>query len=267
MLRFLRKVVFFYRQTPALSLGLPLLLASCLRPGVAIGQESRANTGAALLVRIGYGAEIPGGDLADRFGQSFSPNLGIDYLTEKQNWIIGFEGQFIFGNEVKQDVLAGLRTEAGFIIGNDQLPADIQLRQRGFYLGGHIGKLFGLSSRNPRSALRITLGIGFLEHRIRIQEDPNRTVIQLTGDYEKGYDQLSNGLALQQFIGYQYQSLNGRINFYAGFECTQGFTAPRRSFDFASKRSNEEVTFDLLYGLRVGWILPFYFGEGREIYY
>src|SRR5690606_10623621 len=125
--------------------------------------------------------------------------------------------------KVKEDVLAGIRGPDGLLISNDRSVADIQLRERGFYVGGHLGKLFRLSDFNPKTGIRLTVGAGVLQHQIRLQEEVNVSVSAISGDYKKGYDRLSNGLALNQFIGYQHFSLNRRINFYAGFEFTQAF--------------------------------------------
>lgn len=235
--------------------------------GPAWGQAEPVNRDKALLFRLGYAYQIPGGDLADRFGANFNLGAGLDFLSKKKHWIIGLEGQFLFGNEVKTDVLAGLRTPEGLIYGNDRSPADIQLRERGIYLGAMAGKLLPLSEANPRSALRITLGAGLLQHQIRIQDDPLRTVPQLAGEYRKGYDRLTNGLALQQFLGYQLLDNKGQINFYAGLELSESFTRSRRTVNFDTGLADTQQRLDLLLGLRVGWILPFYLKRAEEIYY
>ncbi len=234
-------------------------------PRPALQQEEPASP-SALLFSLSYAFQLPGGDLADRFGSSFSLGSGLEYLSAS-NWIAGINGQYFFGSEVEADVLAPLRTPEGFIYGNDKSVADIQLRQRGFYIGALVGKLLPLSPANPRSGLRLTLGGGLLQHRIRIQEDPLSVVPQLTGDYRQGYDRLSDGFSLQQFIGYQLLSPDGLLNFYAGIELTQAFTRNRRPFNFDTREAETGRRTDLLFGLRLGWILPFYLRKANEIYY
>ena len=244
------------------------LLHSSLQAQTLFDMPGRRNIGNALMLQLGYGAQLPGGDLAARFGNSFSPEVGLSYLLDNGNWIVGTHWQYFFGSTVKEDVLQGLRTAEGIIIGNDRAPAEIGLRQRGFYAGLHLGKVIALSPVNPRSGLRIQLGAGLLQHKIRVQKDPLRAVPQTAGDYAKGYDRLSNGLALQQFIGYHIMSNDGRINFYGGFEFSQAFTRNRRDFDFATLQVDQAERFDTLWGLRVGWILPFYLGKSAsEIFY
>lgn len=226
------------------------------------------NEGSAVLLGVSYGGHLAGGDLKERFGNNLSPALQLDYLTEPGNWIFSLQGSFLFGSEVKTDVLANLRTAEGFIIANDRAVADVQLRERGFYLGGSIGKLISLSSANYRSGLRIEIGAGLLQHQIRIQDDPVRTVAALTGDYRKGYDRLTNGPALREFIGYQLLSRNRRTNLFIGLELIQGFTQSRRDFDFLLQEKDTAKRMDSLAGLRIGLILPFYVGQNPdEIYY
>lgn len=231
-------------------------------------QDFAQNKGHAWLVKFNYAAQFPGGDLSSRFGNNSNLGTGIDFITSEGNWLFGLEGGFIFGSDVKTNVLEDLQGPSGNIIGSNGGAADIQLKQRGFYIGGLVGKILRFSSKNPRTGFRITLGAGLLQHKIRIQNDPQNDVPQLSNQYKKGYDRLTNGLALNQFIGYQVLGLNKRLNFYAGLEFTQGFTKSRRSFNFDTRSQDTENRVDLLFGIRIGWILPFYFGKGSdEIYY
>jgi hypothetical protein len=147
----------------------------------------------------------------------------------------------------------------GEIVGGDGVFSSVVLRQRGFYVGAKFGKLFPLSESNPRSGIRVTLGAGLLEHKIRVQDD-SRQVNQVAGEYRKGYDRLTNGLALNQFVGYQLLGKNRLINFYAGLEFTQGFTQNRRDWNFDTMEQESGERLDLLFGIRLGWVLPFYFG-------
>jgi len=234
-------------------------------------QSKGKNTYNALLINVNYGFQIPSADLATRFGNNFSIGGGIDYLSERDNWIIGLAGSNIFGRNVKEDVLASLRDKDGFIIGNSDAGAGsyalVVLRERGFYLGGHIGKLFSLSKKNPRSGIRATIGLGLLQHKIRIQ-DESGTAKAIANEYIKGYDQLSNGLALKQFIGYQHLNINRGFNFFAGLEFTEGFTQSRRSFNFVTQSIDTTKRLDVLIGFRIGWTISFYIGEkGEDLIY
>lgn len=238
-------------------------LAFCSGSSAQGGQEGEWG----LLAGIDYGYQLPGGDLADRFGGGFKLGGRIDAARFPANWSLGLEGGFIFGNQVKEDVLAAVRTEDGGIIGNDRSFADIQLRQRAVFLGLAGSKVFPLGDKDRRSGLVLRLGGGLLQHRIRIQEDPARRAPVIEGVYQKGFDRLSNGPYLHQFVGYQYLSADRGINFYVGVEAYQAFTQSRRSFDLASREIPAGERFDQIWAFKVGWILPFYFGEGSDIFY
>jgi hypothetical protein len=216
------------------------------------------NEGRALTFDINYGYALPAADMRDRFGNNFDVGLGFEILAEN-NWIFGISGGILFGNKVKEDVLANIRTPEDQIIGGNASWAAFTLKERGFHSEARFGKLVPLLSDNKRSGLRLVLGVGLLQHKIRLQDDPQSQVAQTIGDYSKGYDRLTNGLMLSQFIGYQHLSKNKMINCYAGFESTQGFTQNRRDYDFLTRQASDKSDrLDLLFGFKVGWILPFY---------
>lgn len=224
--------------------------------------ESR-NKGKAVLVHLNFGTHLPGGDLAKRFGQDGSFGGALEFATEN-NYFLGVDGHYFFGNKVKEDPLAILRTPEGDIIGNNQLVASVFLRERGYYIGASVGKLFALG--HMRSGIRLTLGAGVLRHKIRLQDD-TESVGQITGAYAKGYDRLCGGLALNQFLGWQHLSANRRSNWTAGLEFNQGFTTTLRDWDFSEMRKLDGRRADLRFGIRVGWTLPFYLGGANAIYY
>lgn len=225
--------------------------------------EDARNEGPAILFHLGAGMHLPGGDLADRFGRDASLGGGLELITAN-NFLLGVEGHYLFGQKVKEDPLAILRTPEGDIIGNDQFIADLSLRERGFYLGGMIGKLVPLGKQ--RSGLRITAGAGLLHHKIRLQDD-SQTVNAIAGEYAKGYDRLTGGLALNQVIGWQHLADNRRANWFIGIEFNQGFTKSLRDWDYSEMRKLEGSRTDLRFGIRASWTLPFYLGNADKIYY
>lgn len=216
--------------------------------------------------RVSYGLQFPALDLAQRFGSNFAAGVGFDWQSGRKNWIIGLESQFHFGESVKEDPLQGLRTAEGNIVGNDRELADIQLRRRGIYVGALAGKWLPFG-KNAQSGLRVTFGAGLLQHKIRIQKDVFRAVPQVSEEYAKGYDRLSNGLALHQFIGYQYMSKDRRMNINVGFEFFQAFTQGRRSFQYDLRRPDDQPRLDGLIGARATWILPFFLDKADQILY
>ncbi|MEL6925184.1 MAG: hypothetical protein AAFO94_14145 [Bacteroidota bacterium] len=162
--------------------------------------------------------------------------------------------------------MADFRSPNGFLIGSNFSFATVSLRQRGLYFGAKLGRIFPLGEQGSRSGIRATLGAGLLQHQIRLQDD-DMSFNQIFGPYSKGYDRLSNGLAIKEFIGYHLLSKNRRLNFFGGFELMQAFTKSRRDFNFDTQRKDERSRIDLLFGFRIGFTLPFYIGEPTERIY
>lgn len=226
------------------------------------------NDGNALLININYGLHTPQGDLQERFGNNLTAALSVEYMLGKGNYFFGLNQSVLFGSNVNEDVLSGLRNESGIIFNNNFTASNIELRERGLLMTGYVGKLFGLFEDNRRSGIRLQLGAGLLQHKIRIQDDPNAFVTELTDDRKKGYDRLTNGLALHQFIGYQHLAKNRLANFYAGFEFVEAFTQNRREINVDTGMKDDTERLDILAGFKIGWTLPLYIGESADtIYY
>jgi len=219
------------------------------------------------LFRVSYSAQIPAGDYADRFGFTNTIGASVAYKT-RSNWFFSLGGHYIFSNNVagKDSLLSELLTPSGIVIGSNGEPALIDISQQGYMLNFQVGKLFPWAAPNPNSGFLFTIGGGFLEHWIRYKAEGN-SVPQLLGDYHKGYDRLTNGITLQQFIGYHFQGSMRLLNFYGGFEFTQGFTGNRRSYDIPTQSVIDENHVDLLFGFRIGWMMPFYKRDQDTYYY
>jgi hypothetical protein len=232
-----------------------------------IAQIEKGNEYDALNLNITYGAHLPGADFAQRFGFHFSVGLGLDYIQDPSNVIIGLESNYQFGGIVKEDVISSLRTPEGEIIGNDLQFASVNLRQRGLYTGFVFGKLFQTHSVNKKEGIRATIGAGYVWHKIRIQDDFD-TAPQFSGDYVKGYDRLTAGLGIRQFIGYQKLDRNRLANFMVGLEFMQAFTSSVREFNWDTREFPQGRRLDISFGIRVAWTLPFYVGQpSSTIYY
>lgn len=207
-------------------------------------------------IGVSYGIYFPEGDLDERFGMASMIGMNAHYKTKK-NWIFGFSGGFIFGSDVNQkDLLAEISTDNGQIIGLDGLYADVRVFERGYLISATFGKLINFKKPNPNSGIVVTASTGFIQHKIRIETIGN-TVPELRNDYLKGYDHLTNGWQVTEFIGYTYFSNRQLINFYGGMEFIQGFTSNRRDYNF-NQEGSDKNRLDLMYGFKLGWILPLY---------
>ncbi|MBS1764730.1 MAG: hypothetical protein JSS90_07185 [Bacteroidetes bacterium] len=217
---------------------------------------------------FGLGAEghIPGGDMKKRFGNDYGLQAVVGVKTAR-NWTYSLQGGFISGNTLKeQGLLAGISTSTGTIIGQDGRTADVRLFERGYHISVSFGKVISFKKPNPNSGIWINGGIGFLQHKIRIETIGNN-VEELKKPYRKGYDRLTNGVIADEFIGYIFYGNRKLVNFYAGFNFIQGFTAGRRDYQYDTMQPYKEKRLDLLYGLKVGWILPFYTNPDKFYYY
>ena len=245
-----------------------LLLFSLLAANlVAQRPTGPGNLDPAVLLSFGYGPFSTGGDLGDRFGGGFSLTGGVDYLPGGAGWELGVMASYGFGNVVREDVLAGLRTDAGYLIGNQRAPADVALRQRHLFIGPRFGYTFAFGA-NRRAGLKTTTALGYFYSRIRFQEDPVQYLPQIDPSRQAGYDRLTGGPALYQFLGYQQLALDRRLNFFVGGEVIYAATKHLRAYDVAlAGPSAAGGRQDLVFGLRIGLILPIYLGTGEEIFY
>ncbi len=218
------------------------------------------------MVVFSYSAQKPSGDMAHRFGWNSNPGIKIQ-LKSKSNWLVSLEGSYIYGTIINENYfLKNITTQEGYIIGSDGQYADIRLSERGFTTSASLGKVFPWLSPNLNSGFIFTAGLGFIQHYIDIR-DVNGTVPSLRGEYLKGYDRLTNGIFINQFIGYIYISQNRFINFYAGVEFLQGLTKNQRMQNFDTMTPEAVTRNDYLNGFRIGWILPIYRRSTNHFYY
>mgnify|MGYP007022320032 CR=1 FL=1 len=220
-----------------------------------------------VLFRVAYAAQVPVGDYADRFGFTNHIGASVGFRT-KSNWIFSLGGYYIFGVGVagKDSLLAGMTNSSNLIIGSGGEQAFIDVSQQGYTINFQVGKVFPWAAPNKNSGFMFTVGGGFMEHQIRYKAQGNN-VPQLLGDYRKGYDRLTNGIFIQEFIGYHFQGTTRLLNFYGGFEFTQGFTGNRRSYDIPTMGVKNESYQDFLFGFKIGWMMPFYQRSKEKYYY
>jgi len=218
------------------------------------------------MVGASFSLQIPGGDLAKRFGNN--ANFGLSFLIkDKNNWMYGADWYYMFGKDLKEDgILDSITTAEGFIINKNGEPAEVRFFERGSHTSLKFGKLFPVLSSNPNSGLFVLAGIGLLRHKIRIEDIGNQSP-QLSDEYRKGYDRLTSGLAASAFVGYSYFGNNKLVNFYTGFEFVNAWTQSRRSYDFDLGKKDTQKRNDILYGFRAGWVLPLYKRTPQKFYY
>ncbi len=204
-----------------------------------------------------YAYQIPRGDMYDRFLNFSSIGLNI-YYKHKNNLTLGVDYDWYFGNSLNEGGnFSNITAEAQQIIDADGRFSVVRLNIQGNYITGNIGYLFNIVKDEPNSGILVMAGAGFMQHKIDIKATELK-IPQINGEYEKGYDKLTYGLATKQFIGYQYLVTKNHYHFRAGVEFNQGFTQGRRTWDFNANQSGLDKRFDGTIALKFGVIVPVY---------
>jgi len=213
-----------------------------------------------------YAYQLPGGDLAKRFGGNSSIGGGFMVKT-RSNWLFAAEGNYLFGGTVKNgdSLLKNIADSNGYVINANGYYAEIGFAETGYNVMGKFGKLFPVLSPNPNSGPLIMVGAGYLKNKIKIHDGDN-TAPQLQGDYKKGYDRLNTGLVLSGTLGYLYMSDSRLINFFVGLEFMQSWTKYRRARNFDTGKQDNSSLSSQFYGVKVKWIIPLYKRKPKDYY-
>lgn len=230
------------------------------------GQEKADTSEAIVFVRFDYGYHLTAGDFEERFENSNSIGGSFGYKTAS-NWVFTISGGSNFSRKVKiNNLLGDIINSAGDVTDEDGELVKLIYEQRGLNFYASAGKIFNVFNSNPNSGLITEFGIGYLQHRIKI-DYRDGTVYQLSDNMVKGYDRLHTGIAFRQFIGYQHFGSKNLFNFYLGVEFQEGITKNRREYNYDTKSFDKAIKNDFLYGLRVGWIIPIKKRSSEEFYY
>jgi hypothetical protein len=245
------------------------MLLFLIIPFLSLGQRSKNDsTLSRTWVGIEYGGNWTQADLADRYG--FMNHLGVmtGFKTSK-NWFFGLQSSFIFGNNVRMTGLFDhLIDSNGNITDVNGNIAAVVVYPRGFSTNACIGKIFPVFSSNKNSGIFVHAGVGYLLHRMKIETN-EQVIPQIELDYKKGYDRLTTGINVHQFIGYNFMSNSGGYHFYGGFYAQEGFTNNRRTinFDEPDVPVSTELRLDVQIGFKLGWVIPIYKRQPKDFYF
>ena len=214
----------------------------------------------------GVSFQFPMGQLSQRTGFIFSVGGPFRFKT-KSNWLFGAEGYFSHGGKVKEPgLIQNLMTSNGNVIAQNGQFAEMKIYYRSWHVAAGFGKLFPWFGPNKNSGMYFMFSPGFIQHRIRFEVKGNN-VQQLNGEYKKGYDRYSGGFAMKQEIGYKQVSNNRRINFYVAVEFLQAATKSYRGYNFDTESTDTKTRFDGFFGMKVGWMIPFFSKKSTNEYY
>ena len=207
------------------------------------------------LLEFKYGFHIPSGDLAERFGSNSDIGINLQSVSVQSRVFFGVEGIYLFGNNLNEDVLTNLRAYDGSIIGADGLPGDINLKERGYYIGANVGKIFPTTSNaNKLTGIRAQIGGGMLQHKVRVQDNAN-SVPAISKDYLPGYDRLTNGPAIHLGLGYHYQSPLNNFHFHIMGDLYAAQTKSKRDLDYPTGAYLDQKRTDILAGVSIAYVV------------
>lgn len=219
-----------------------------------------------IVIGLNGGVDLPGADMARRFGTSVRVGPSLMYKTTS-NWMFGVKGDFFFGNNVREDsLMINVRDRDGGFINNDGQRVYAGIFERGYMIGLQAGRIFPFTKSNPNSGLLLLTGAGFMQHKITLT-DLDKKIAQIAGEYKKGYDRLSNGVYLEQFVGYNRFDPGGLLNFHIGLDIAAGFTQGRREYLFDVRRPDTDRRVDLLFGIRGGLYIPIFNQKSEELFF
>ncbi len=222
----------------------------------------------AFMFQADYTLQLPAGDLTTQFGVNSTLGGAVLYKTN-QNWLWGTGCDFLFGDQVKNRslILSRISTIDGEVIDGNGTFTSLALFERGFHLYARFGKIFKGLQANPNSGVLVMTGLGYLQHRIRI-ETQFGTAPQIMDDYAKGYDKLRGGPAVQAELGYFMMSNSRVFNFSATLELVHVFSKNLRSYDFQEMQYTSDALFnDNFIGLKIRWMIPTYSRDPQKYYY
>lgn len=227
-------------------------------------EKSEANSGVVFGVNGTF--DVPAADMAERFGLSYRLGATVLYKT-KSNWIFGPKLDFIFGSLLREDsLLSNLADKNGAIINQNGVRVGVNIWERGYITGLQAGKIFNLSRTNADNGILVMTGAGFIQHKIAIR-DRDENITSLANGYIKGYDRLTNGWYVEQYVGYSYFGDNAMVNFHIGLNILAGFTQGRREWLYDVNRPGTDKRTDILFGIRGGWYIPIFKRKSEDIFF
>jgi len=246
-----------------------LLLIVLLIPISSFSQWSKSDTAISRAwIGFEYGGNWTQADLAERYGFMNHIGLMTGFKTSK-NWFYGLQSSFHFGKNVRlTGIFDHLIDSNGNITDVDGNIAAVVVYPRGFSINASIGKIFPVLNSNKNSGIFVHTGVGYLLHRMKIETN-EQVIPQIELDYKKGYDRLTTGVNLHQFVGYNFMSSTGGYHFYGGFYAQEGFTKNRRTinFDEPDVPVSTELRLDVQIGFKLGWVIPIYKRQPKDFYF
>lgn len=206
---------------------------------------------------FGYMPSYTALDLQEKTDLLHVLSPGISYKSGG-NILFLLSSNILLGNKLKENTVPNfVFSEVGVPITTDGYLEQVNPTFQGIEVQLQVGKLIKRSRHNKNSGLWTHLGAGFMRHKIKYNYGTS-TVPQLEDPYVQGYDRLTYGAALSQFLGWRRYANKNLFNYQFGIEIHEGFTQNRRSWNFDTMKPDNRDRLDLYYGLKFAFIIPYY---------
>ena len=208
--------------------------------------------------QFSYSGNLTALDLAEKTDYLHVISPGVSFKTAS-NWLIQGELDFLFGQTLRETGTANMVfSELELPINTEGTIDEVTPRFQGYQIQFDFQKLIKPNIRyNYNTGIMAGFGLGFIQHRINFAY-PGQGVPQLEDPYIKGYDRLTNGFLLSQFLGYRRYSNKNLFNYSLGFEVAEGITRNRRSWNYDLMGPDNRLRLDMYYGLKFTLIIPAY---------
>ena len=244
-------------------------LALCCVLGAA-SASSRLHAQAYLGLGVDFGGFARAGSWSQIYGPALATGVRVEGATAK-GWVGALYGDVSYGNDVRVDPIAALRTPLGILgdEGGRARPVDVPLRARGF----RVAALGGYQANFGKSLLgwRLLAGPSYTQHNIRIQNDATLTTSNLRSDYKPGYDRRAGGLGASAEVALLMAPPSRRYVAYVAATANVFGSRPLRSVQFDLRRQAPASGTDVGLGARVGFVAvlfrPSSLSDAEDIYY
>jgi hypothetical protein len=236
------------------------LVTAFLSVILSLGLNAQGQKSKNINLQASYLLEVPGADLAQRYGQNSKFEFKLEYLSTA-NLALYTKGGLRINQNVKEDVLATARTSDGFVIGVNGFYADLFGRQRGYDFGLGVDYLLPIR----RQHLRFGFAGVYTAHWVNIVDD-SRSVPTILGDAGQFYDRFASGFGIEENLQYQYNIGANKAALLIGLQFGQAFTREHRYLLIGNGTPERRI--DLFFGLKMTYLLPlFRFDTKETIYY
>ena len=252
------------------------LLSGCISlsfgQSALFGVDSSIKSHSGFILNGNITGDVPLLDMSKRFGIDYRLGPAVSYKTSS-NWLFGLKMDFLLGNLIKEDSFminvkdkysGKFNGKIVEVINSGGKRIGVPVYERGYLVGLSVGKIFSRNPDHPDDGWTMLTTAGFMQHKINIY-DKDVDVAQVDFGYKKGYDRLTNGWFVEQYFGYSYFARNKLLNFNIGIDAVLGITRGRRDYLFDVMRTDNQLRYDGLLGLRGGWMIPIFRRKSEDL--